>query len=175
MPAGLLEVGRFGRPHGVRGQIYITLSTDREERVESGSRLWAEQWFEIRSSSLVPSRENNRWVVKLVGIEDRNVAEALVNRVVWAEPIEDAGAVWVHQVIGAEVVDVAGNHHGRCIAVVANPANDLLELDTGALVPVIFVTSVEPASQAEGFIVTVDPPDGLFEIFAENESAAGDL
>lgn len=31
IPEGLLEVGRFGRPHGVKGQIYIKLSTDRSE------------------------------------------------------------------------------------------------------------------------------------------------
>lgn len=36
VPDGLLEVGRFGRPHGVKGQIYIKLSTDRSERVQVG-------------------------------------------------------------------------------------------------------------------------------------------
>lgn len=157
----------------MRGQIYITLSTDRAERVRAGARLWADRWFDIRSSSLVPSRENNRWLVNLSGIEDRTAAEALVNRTVWAEPIEDDEAVWVHQVIGAVVVDVHGVRHGRCIAVVANPAHDLLELDSGALVPVIFVTSVEASPDNDGYLVTVDPPAGLFEIFAEDETLDG--
>lgn len=172
MPEDLLEVGRFGRPHGVRGQIYITLLSNRDERVQVGAKLWAGQWFTIRSSSLVPSRENNRWVVNLVDIDDRTAAEALVNRTVWAEPIDDNEAVWVHQVVGATVIDSHGVHRGRCVAVVANPANDLLELDSGALVPVIFVTAVTPDPHASGFTVTVDPPDGLFEIFddADNEA-----
>lgn len=167
LPEGLLEVGRFGRPHGVRGQIYITLSTNRDERVRAGARLWAGEWFTIKSSSLVPSRENNRWVVNLVDIEDRTAAETLVNRTVWAEPIDDDDAVWVHQVIGATVVDATGVRRGHCVAVVANPANDLLELDTGALVPVIFVTAVEPDPTGDGFVVTIDPPEGLFDIFDE--------
>ena len=174
LPEGLLEVGRFGRPHGVRGQIYITLSTDRNERVQPGARLWAERWFEIRSSALVPSRENNRFVVNLHGVEDRTAAEALVNRSVWAEPIEDEDAVWVHQVIGAEVIDAHGVRRGRCVSVVANPANDLLELESGALVPVIFVTAVTPEPDGSGFIVSIDPPDGLFELFADEESVDGD-
>ena len=169
-PEGLLEVGRFGRPHGVRGQIYITLSTDRIERVQTGARLWAERWFEIRSSSLVPSRENNRYVVNLHGVEDRTAAEALVNRNVWAEPIDDEDAVWVHQVIDAEVIDAQGVRRGRCVSVIANPANDLLELESGALVPVIFVTSVTPQPKGGGFVVTIDPPDGLFELFADDET-----
>jgi 16S rRNA processing protein RimM len=45
-----------------------------------------------------------------------------------------------------------------CVAVVANPAADLLELDTGALVPSNFVTSIE------GDSVLVDTPDGLFDL-----------
>jgi hypothetical protein len=40
----------------------------------------------------------------------------------------------------------------------SNPASDLLELDSGALVPVVFV--VEQASGR----VTIDPPEGLLEL-----------
>jgi len=42
--------------------------------------------------------------------------------------------------------------------VLDNPANDLLELDTGHLVPVTFVVSL-----VEG-VVTVEAPDGLFDL-----------
>ena len=47
---------------------------------------------------------------------------------------------------------------GRCTAVVANPAHDLLELDSGALVPIVFVVSNEPGR------VVIDPPEGLFDL-----------
>lgn len=103
-------------------------------------------------------------MVGIVGVDDRNAAETLVNRTIWAEPIEDADAVWVHQVIGAEVIGVDARRHGRCVAVVANPANYLLELESGALVPVVFVVGVNPDGRG-GYVVTVDPPAGLFEIF----------
>jgi 16S rRNA processing protein RimM len=46
---------------------------------------------------------------------------------------------------------------GTCVAVVANPASDLLELDSGALVPVVFVVERMPGR------VIVDPPEGLLE------------
>ena len=39
-----------------------------------------------------------------------------------------------------------------------NPAADLLELDSGALVPVVFVTEQSPER------IVIDPPDGLFEL-----------
>jgi 16S rRNA processing protein RimM len=75
-----------------------------------------------------------------------------------AEPIEDPNALWVHQLIGAEVIEATGTARGRCVAVIDNPAADLLELESGALVPAAFVVSV-----AEG-VVTIDPPEGLFEL-----------
>ena len=56
------------------------------------------------------------------------------------------------------MVEVDGTTRGTCVSVVANPAADLLELDTGALVPVVFVTE-----HAAGRIV-IAPPDGLFDL-----------
>ena len=44
------------------------------------------------------------------------------------------------------------------MGVVANPASDLLELESGALVPVVFVVDRAPGR------LTVDPPDGLFDL-----------
>lgn len=166
-PSGLLEVGRFGRPHGVKGQIHLRLSSDRVERARVGARLWSNRWYEVVASSARP--EAGHFTVALRGVDDRGGAENLVNRTVWAEPLEDDDAVWVHQVIGADVIDVAGVRRGRCVAVVANPANDLLELETGALVPTVFVSCVEPDGRG-GYVVTIDPPAGLFEVFDGDES-----
>ena len=97
-PAGLLEVGRFGRAHGVRGEIYLDLSTDRAERAEVGARLWAGEWLTIVASRPVP----NRHLVHIDGVDDRTGAERLVNRVVYAAPVADPDALWVHELIGAE-------------------------------------------------------------------------
>lgn len=161
-PDGLLEVGRCGKPHGVRGRTTVRLSSDRLERLAPGARLWAGEWLEVVSSSPVPG--SDRWVVGFAGFDDRTDAERLVNRTIWAEPLDDDEAVWVHQVIGAEVRDVHGVAHGRCLSVIANPANDLLELDSGALIPVTFVTSVT-SDDGIAFTVVVDPPEGLFELY----------
>jgi 16S rRNA processing protein RimM len=158
-PDGLLEVGRIGRPHGVRGDVFIDLSTDRTERVAVGSRLWGRgRWLTITRSS--PS--NRRWRVHLDGVDDRTGAEALTGTPLFAEPIDDPDALWVHHLIGASVVESNGIDRGRCVAVVANPASDLLELDSGALVPVRFVSAVDVSGGVA--LVTIEPPDGLFEL-----------
>jgi 16S rRNA processing protein RimM len=156
MPAdGLLEVGRIGRAHGVRGDVFVTLTTDRVERLAIGSRLKAgARWLTVTAAS----RSNDRWRVHFEGVDDRDSAEALSRTVLAAEPIDDPNALWVHQLIGAEVIEATGISRGHCVAVIDNPAADLLELESGALVPAAFVVSV-----AEG-VVTIDPPEGLFEL-----------
>jgi 16S rRNA processing protein RimM len=151
----LLEVGRIGRAHGVRGDVFVTLTTDRVERLAIGSRLKAgDRWLTVTAAS----RSNDRWRVHFEGVDDRDSAAALSRTVLAAEPIEDPDALWVHQLIGAEVIEATGTARGRCVAVIDNPAADLLELESGALVPAAFVVSV-----AEG-VVTIDPPEGLFEL-----------
>jgi 16S rRNA processing protein RimM len=152
----LLEVGRIGRAHGVRGAVYVTLSTGRVERVDVGARLFdGQQWLVVESARAQPA---NKWVVQFEGLADRSAAEKLTGRVLSAEPIEDDSELWVHDLIGSRVVDASGVDRGTCVSVLDNPAHDILELDTGHLVPVTFITTV-----AAG-VVTVDVPDGLFEL-----------
>jgi 16S rRNA processing protein RimM len=161
-PEGLLEVGRIGRAHGVKGDVFVDLTTDRTERAAVGTRLWArDRWLTIERSN--PS--NTRWRVHFTGVEGRSEAEALTGTPLHAEPIEDPDAIWIHHLVGASVVEVSGTERGRCVAVVDNPAADLLELDSGALVPATFVTAVDV--HADPVLVTIDPPDGLFELFDE--------
>jgi 16S rRNA processing protein RimM len=64
----------------------------------------------------------------------------------------------VHEVVGADVRDRAGTPLGTVVAVQANPAHDLLVLDGGALVPMVFVVE-----HGEG-VVVIDAPDGLFDL-----------
>ena len=48
-------------------------------------------------------------------------------------------------------------------AVIENPAADLLELESGALVPVVFVVEHDAAR------IVIDPPDGLFDLDADRD------
>ena len=74
-----------------------------------------------------------------------------------AEPVEDADALFVHQLIGTTLIDQDGVEHGTVTAVQANPASDLLVVDDTYFVPIRFVTSTTPS------VVYVDVPEGLFE------------
>ena len=153
-PANLLEIGHIRRAHGVRGQVSVELGTDRVERVAPGSRWYARDgWITV----LAAAPHHDRWLVTIEGIDDRSAAQRYTNVPIYAEPIDDPDELWVHELIGSKVTDVEGRERGRCVAVVANPASDLLELESGALVPVVFVVR-----HADG-VVVIDPPEGLFD------------
>jgi 16S rRNA processing protein RimM len=100
--------------------------------------------------------------VRFEGIDDRDAAERIRGALLTAEPLPEppAGEVWVHDVIGAEVVDRAGAVLGRVTSVEANPAHDLLVIDTKVLVPMVFVVDQSPGR------LVVDVPDGLLDLFA---------
>lgn len=155
-PAGYLEIGRLGRPHGLRGELMVTLTSDRAERRVAGGEWWV-AGHPVRVESVRDHQGRHR--VKLAGVDDRDAAAALTGVPVYAAPLDavDDDVVWVHEVVGAEVVDVAGRRLGRVEAVQANPAHDLLVLDGGGLVPMVFVVAQEAGR------VVVDPPEGLLD------------
>lgn len=150
-------MGRITKAHGVRGDVLVALSSDRTERLDPGSVLSTDRGplTVVRSS-----RHQDRWIVAFEEIPGREVAEAWRGTVLRAEPIDDddGKALWVHELIGATVALADGGVVGTIVEVEANPAADLLVLDSGALVPVVFVTDQRPGR------VTIDPPEGLLEL-----------
>ena len=163
-----LEVGRIVKAHGIRGEVVVEAVSNRPERFATGSVLFAgERALVIGRASPQGGPEaggrmsRNRWIVAFEGILDRNQAETMRGMVLCGEPIEAAdadGELWVHELVGSEVVDRSGRALGRVTAVEANPASDLLVLDGGGLVPMVFVVESEPGR------VVIDPPDGLLDL-----------
>lgn len=151
----LLEVGRIARAHGLRGEVVVELTTDRHERLAPGSVLVGDGGELVVQAA---RRHHDRWIVAFGGCTTREQADELRGTTLRAAAIDDPDELWVHDLVGAEVVTVGGDAVGRCVSVVANPAADLLELDSGALVPVVFVVDRAPGR------VTIDPPDGLFDL-----------
>jgi 16S rRNA processing protein RimM len=153
-PNGLLHVGRVGRPHGIKGETYVDLFSAHPQRVASGARWFiAGNWYVVERCR----PQGQRWLVSFESCVDRNLAERLTNRDVFGEPIDDPDVVWVHQLIGREVRDLAGKSYGRCVAVIDNPAHPIMELAGGELVPTPFIVSTDDDA------VVIDPPEGLFD------------
>jgi 16S rRNA processing protein RimM len=150
-----LQVGRIDKPHGVRGEVLVTLVTNRAERVAPGAVLGTAQG-ELTVETSRPHQD--RFIVAFAGVASREAAERIRGLVLTAAPLDDPAELWVHQLVGARVVDQDGVDRGRVAAVQANPASDLLVLEDGSLVPVRFVEDVSPEE-----LIRVDVPAGLFD------------
>jgi len=109
----------------------------------------------VRSSSL---SESGRWLVSFEGFHTKEAAESLRGVVLRAAPIDVPGALWIHQMIGADVYDGEGSHIGVVKSVQANPASDLLILEDGRLIPLSFVTAQDSGR------LTVNAPSGLLDL-----------
>jgi len=160
--APVLEVGRITKAHGLRGEVVVHLVSDRTERLDRGSVLQSDRGDLL----VVASRPHaDRWIVSFEGCTTREGAEALRGTALRAEAVEGDGAdgeLWVHELVGVRVVERDGTDRGTVESVQANPAADLLVLDSGALVPVVFVVD-----GPSGGTLTVEVPDGLFDLFED--------
>jgi 16S rRNA processing protein RimM len=132
-PAGaFVRIGRVGRPHGVDGAFVVEDASDDPSRFEVGAQLLVDGEL----AAVVLSRQvgKGRRAIKLDRRVDRG-AELTVLRA--ALPPLESDTYYVADLVGMEVVDVHGAHVGVVREVVPGPANDALELETGALLPLV--------------------------------------
>jgi 16S rRNA processing protein RimM len=155
----MLEVGRVAKAHGIRGEVLVELTTDRTERVAPGAVLTTKAGAALRVER--SSLHLGRWIVAFDEVPDRTAAERLHGEVLFAEPIDDPDALFVHDLIGCGVVDAAtGAEIGEVVSIEANPASDLLVLGDGKLIPLHFLTERDMAARR----LTVDLPEGLLDL-----------
>jgi len=150
-----LEVGRIVKAHGLKGQVLVDLWTDRVERLDAGTQLESEHGPLV---VIAAARHQDRYIVTFDRIDSREEAERWRGVVLSAPRLEDEGVIWIDDLFGAQVFDAEGVLRGVVVSVEANPASDLLVLDSGSLVPLTFVTDVVANER-----IVVDVPEGLFE------------
>jgi 16S rRNA processing protein RimM len=125
-------VGRVGRPHGVHGAFVVDRASDDPQRFAIGARLFAGgEPAEVVESKRVGG---NRLAIRL----DRRVergADLEVDRAELPETEEDT--YYVFQLVGLTVVEDGGRELGRVRDVLEYPANDVLELENGVVLPMI--------------------------------------
>lgn len=114
----------------------------------------------VASSPAPGGAGSDRFIVRFAECPDRAAADRLRGIELSAEALDEPGTMWVHELVGAVVRDGSGAELGRVAAVEANPASDLLVLESGGLIPVHFVTAHDPAAGT----VDVDIPEGLLDL-----------
>ena len=121
----------MGKPHGIKGAFFVEHGSDAPDRFSVGAHLYADG----ESAEVVESkRAGGRPVIRLDSAPRRG-AMLEVDKVALPEAGPDE--YYVFQLVGLEVTRVGGVALGRVTNVETGVANDMLELDSGLLLPLV--------------------------------------
>jgi len=142
-----VSVGRVGKPHGIAGAFFVENASDDPDRFEVGASLHvAGAPAEIVESK----RAGGRPVIRLDREAPRG-AELEVDRA--ALPPPDPGEYYVFQLVGLNVESADGTRLGEVKNVEPGVANDVLELDSGLLLPLVEACVREVDLEARRIVV----------------------
>ena len=126
-----VTVGRVGRPHGLNGAFVVEDASDDPERFAVGARLYVAGLPAVVVES---KRARGRPVIRLESDPPRgSVLE--VERDALPRPGPDE--YYVFQLVGLDVERADGKSLGRVTNVEAGVANDVLQLESGLLLPLV--------------------------------------
>lgn len=166
-----LVLGRVLRPHGVRGELRMSILSDHPERLPELETVYLGQGADDpapRAYRLESVRFHMGYaLLQLEGVVDRNEAELLRAKIVLVDvrdvvPLED-DEYYLYQLIGMRVQSRSGELVGIIREVFETGANDVYVLDHPEHGEILFPAhdqTVVEMDFATG-VITVDVPDGL--------------
>jgi 16S rRNA processing protein RimM len=126
-----VAVGRVGRPHGLDGAVAVEDASDDPDRFAAGARVYVDR---EPATVLESKRASGRPVIRV----DRPVSRGALLEVPAEElPPLPEGELYAFQLEGLRVAVEGGEQIGRVVRVSPGVANDVLELDTGLLLPFV--------------------------------------
>ena len=167
----MVLVGRIARPHGIRGHVIVTPDTDFvEDRFQTGATFWTRsdrgnEVLTVNSARLQNGRpvigfegfEKIEAVERLAGLELRVPEDSLL-------PL-DAGAYYVHDLVGCAVETISGEPVGEVKRVEGAAGASVLSVEGRrgeVLVPLAADICVEV--DIGGRRIRINPPEGLLEL-----------
>ena len=156
MGSEFVTVGRVGKPHGLDGGFFVEGASERAGVFAKGATLHVGG----EPATVVVSRHGShgRPVIRLDRDVERGTELAVARTTL--PGLADKDEFYVFQLVGLSVEEEGGRLLGRVREVLEYPGNDVLELDSGASLPLV-EACVRQVDLAGGRIVVavgfVDP------------------
>ena len=168
-----LVVGRFRRPHGLKGEVAVFPLTDSADQVFVAGRELSVVNIEgqVTGGPLTISRSrpyHREWLLQFTGIDSRDALEPWRGQFLGVPaatlPPPQDDEVYLHELEGFAVRDQAGSPLGLITRVYEMPSGIMIEVQGPRrefMLPYRkeFVVEVD----REGRRITVAPPEGLIE------------
>ena len=128
-------IGKFRRPHGIRGEIRMTVLTDFPDLISPGKTIFTGDQHKAYTINGI------RWhgadmLVSLKELPDRTAVEIFRNIMVYMKskdmPELPEGEFYTHQLVGLEVITDQGENLGRLKEIIITGANDVYLVESPA-------------------------------------------
>jgi 16S rRNA processing protein RimM len=157
--SNLILLGRITAAHGIRGAVKIKSLTANPADIGTYGPLQTQSGSVIEIIAMKPA--NDEFIADLKNVKDRNAAEALEGTDLYisrdALPKPQAGEFYLHDLVGKQVL-AEGKVLGIVTSIENYGAGDLMELDNGELIPVVFITETTDTISATLPPAYLDPP-----------------
>lgn len=159
MAEKLISIGKITAPHGVRGEVRVIPDTDFPERFEQMKTI------RLDDGSVWPvlgvKYHKHFVLLTLKGIDSKNAAEPLRNKVIQVRPDElmplPAGHYYHFQIIGLEVFTEDGEFLGQVKDIITTGSNDVYVVEQEGQRPVLV-----PALKK--VVLDIDLPGGKMKV-----------
>ena len=159
-----LLVGRFGAPHGVRGEVRLQSYTGDPKAIAGYGPLAAGDGRAFTLTGVRPVKDN-MLVARVAGVDGRDGAAALTGVELFLDrdalPPPDAEEFYVADLVGMAAYDRDGAALGTVVAVPNYGGGDLVEIRPvagGETLLLPFTRAVVPTVDLAARRITVDPP-----------------
>ncbi len=169
MPSSLVLLGRFGRPHGVKGEVRLQSFTADPLAITGYGPFTSADGARTFRLSARPA--GDMLIARVDGVATREAAEALNGIELFAprerlpSPTEEDEFLMA-DLVGCEAVLADGTVIGAIIDVPNYGAGDLLDIRPARGGPSIlmpFTRAFAPTVEIAARRVVIDPPAGLFD------------
>ena len=163
-----IEVGKIGRPHGLKGELRLQVYNPESDIWQKGQKLRA--WLPGKPAVLIELASFSDILpmptASLVGVDDRDVAAKLTHAVLAVDqqelPDADADEFYIHELIGATVLDDATRKPVGVVRALLETPADVLEISlnsgAAAMIPVN-ADAITEMGRHKGILVVRDIDD----------------
>lgn len=164
----LFKIGQITAPVGIKGEIRVYPYTEEMTRFSAVEKLLIEGEKYFRAVEKF-RRDKNLAVIKLEGIDDRNMSEMLRGKNLFVNKEDfslEEDSYYTEDLIGMRVVNDNGEAIGILKGIVSNPAHDLYEIEKNDgktfMLPAVkqFILAVDTDTKT----ITVNLIEGISEI-----------
>ena len=125
------RIGRVGRPHGIDGAFFVEQPSDDTRWWKTGARFLA---GDVPVEVVAHRTSSGRPVIKVEPAAERG---ALLEVERADLPPTEEDEYYAFELVGLDVVEENGRSLGKVKAVAPGVANDVLELESGVLLPMV--------------------------------------